>query len=124
MTSTNGSICLPSCFVRQIRRIDLLLCTLQKLEGFHLHRVVELSAGIKDDYVAASATDANKHHRVNPVEKLKEALSSKEAFQKYYLVSINSMTWKFELSFYGHVQCRLRDQKLASVSKLEYPPRS
>ena len=61
-------------------------CTLQKLESFHLHRVVELSAGIKDDYVAAAATDANKHHRVNPVEKLKEALSSKDAFQKYYLV--------------------------------------
>ena len=60
--------------------------TLQKLESFHLHRVVELSAGIKDDYVAAAATDANKHHRVNPVEKLKEALSSKDAFQKYYLV--------------------------------------
>lgn len=78
--------------------------TLQKLESFHLHRVVELSAGIKDDYVSASATDANKHHRVNPVEKLKEALSSKDAFQKYYLVSRNSMTWKFELSFYGHLQ--------------------
>lgn len=62
--------------------------TLQKLESFHLHRVVELSAGIKDDYVAAAAaaTDANKHHKVNPVEKLKEALSSKDAFQKYYLV--------------------------------------
>ena len=66
---------------------------MQKLESFHLHRVVELSAGIKDDYVAASpATDANKHHRVNPVEKLKEALSSKDAFQKYYLVSRNPIT--------------------------------
>ena len=63
--------------------------TLQELESFHLHRVVELSAGIKDDYVASSAgvtTEANKHHKVNPVEKLKEALSSKDAFQKYYLV--------------------------------------
>ena len=74
--------------MRQSNRCDKLVRpTLQKLESFHLHRVVELSAGIKDDYVASSTTDANKHHRVNPVEKLKEALSSKDAFQKYYLVS-------------------------------------
>ena len=72
--------------------------TLQELESFHLHRVVELSAGIKDDYVASNAagaaTDANKHHKVNPVEKLKEALSSKDAFQKYYLVGTKSLRYR------------------------------
>ena len=38
-----------------------------------LHFVVELSSGIRD--------------KTGPVERLKEALSSKIAFQKYYLVS-------------------------------------
>jgi hypothetical protein len=69
-----------------------LLCGLmpdQKLESEHLHRVVELSSGIRDDgSTAASGSNNNmKHLNVNPVDKLKESLSSKDAFQKYYLVS-------------------------------------
>ncbi len=79
----------------------------QTLGSEHLHRVVELSAGIRDDHYTATAvpdksapsenasaaadpsrrnSSNNKHLKVNPVDKLKEALSSKDAFQKYYLV--------------------------------------
>ena len=47
-----------------------------------LHRVVELSSGIRDDHYVRS----NVKMKQNPVDKLKEALSSKSAFQKYYLV--------------------------------------
>ena len=65
-----------------------------------LHRVVELSSGINDVAVAAVADDDDvttglkppaesvriRVRHKNPVDKLKEALSSKAAFQKYYLV--------------------------------------
>ena len=46
-----------------------------------LHRVVELSSGIMDDQELFSSVGAS------PVAKLKEALTSKKAFQKYYLVT-------------------------------------
>jgi hypothetical protein len=42
-----------------------------------LHTVVELSSGIRD---------SNSGNLVGPVDRLKEALSSKLAFQGYYLV--------------------------------------
>ena len=45
-----------------------------------LHRVVELSSGIIDDHELFNPIGAS------PVAKLKEALTSKKAFQKYYLV--------------------------------------
>ena len=45
-----------------------------------LHRVVELSSGIIDDQELLTTGGAS------PVAKLKEALTSKKAFQKYYLV--------------------------------------
>ncbi len=48
-----------------------------------LHVVVSLSAGIGDP---AHLQNSN---AVSPVYKLKEALSSKEAYCKYYLVSIS-----------------------------------
>ena len=68
-----------------------------------LHLVVELIAGINDDYeqtieilgkkgnIIVSGYSNNpdrdfKSKLVNPAEKLKEALSSKAAFQKCYLV--------------------------------------
>ena len=64
-----------------------------------LHRVVELSSGIRDVEPAAAGPPSPaqggssglkiKMSRQNPVDKLKEALSSKTAFQKYYLVSVN-----------------------------------
>ena len=44
-----------------------------------LHTVVELSSGISDDHELLQAG-------ASPVSKLKEALMSKKAFQKYYLV--------------------------------------
>lgn len=47
-----------------------------------IHRVVELSSGIRDDHYVSVDRKGR-----NPIEKLKEALSSKQAFQKYYLVS-------------------------------------
>jgi hypothetical protein len=46
-----------------------------------LHRVVELSSGIIDDQ------ELLQQEGTSPVSKLKEALTSKQAFQKYYLVS-------------------------------------
>ena len=49
-----------------------------------LHRVVELSSGIRDDEEREIKT--LKQNSQTPAEKLKEALSSKKAFQKYYLV--------------------------------------
>lgn len=51
-----------------------------------LHQVVELSSGIRDDHYVRS----NVKMKQNPVDKLKEALSSKAAFQKYYLVRKSS----------------------------------
>lgn len=45
-----------------------------------IHRVVELSSGIRDDHYVSVDRKGR-----NPIEKLKEALSSKQAFQKYYL---------------------------------------
>ena len=55
-----------------------------------LHRVVELSSGIRDDHYTSSnnvVQGSKSKMKQNPVDKLKEALSSKSAFQKYYLVS-------------------------------------
>jgi hypothetical protein len=46
----------------------------------HRHRVVELSSGIVDEHELLVAGSGS------PVAKLKEALTSKRAFQKYYLV--------------------------------------
>ena len=60
-----------------------------------LHKVVELSSGIKDDLEdgeanvrsdAEIATRTSSKNVLKPVQRLKEALSSKEAFQKHYLV--------------------------------------
>ena len=56
-----------------------------------LHRVVELSSGLRDDQYLNKNREGK-----NPVEKLKEALSSKLAFQKYYLVR------PFVLTFLSH----------------------
>ena len=70
-----------------------------------LHLVVELIAGINDDYEQTiemvrekgnnmasvhnyETTHGLKSKHMNPGEKLKEALSSKTAFQKCYLVRI------------------------------------
>jgi hypothetical protein len=50
-----------------------------------LHTVVELSSGISDDHELLQAG-------ISPVSKLKEALMSKKAFQKYYLVRMNEAT--------------------------------
>ena len=47
-----------------------------------LHFVVELSSGIRDSSIEVQG----KATPINPVDRLKEALSSKVAFQKYYLV--------------------------------------
>lgn len=48
-----------------------------------LHTVVGLSAGIGDPLRFLN------FDVVNPIDKLKEALSSKEAYCKYYFVSIS-----------------------------------
>lgn len=53
-----------------------------------LHTVVSLSAGIGDS-VRFLQTNA-----VSPVTKLKEALTSKETYSKYYLVSVASTSLK------------------------------
>ena len=59
-----------------------------------LHRVVELSSGIRDadeiddqqqQQQQQQMSKGVKHNRQNPSVKLKEALSSKKAFEKYYL---------------------------------------
>jgi hypothetical protein len=54
----------------------------------HLHRVVELSSGITDDlgHTDNTMASARSKFQQNHVAKLKEALSSKAAFQQYYLV--------------------------------------
>ena len=68
-----------------------------------LHFVVELSSGIRDKMVSGSPSVASPSttsaataavpsalvKTENPVDRLKEALSSKSAFEKYYLASID-----------------------------------
>ena len=67
-----------------------------------LHRVVELSSGIRDDHYVRS----NVKMKQNPVDKLKEALSSKAAFQKYYLVSEQIQ------AFSAQIPLKLRMEKM------------
>ena len=64
-----------------------------------LHFVVELSSGIRDK-IPESANSENSAPpspgKICPVDRLKEALSSKTAFEKYYLVRLIFEMVEFE----------------------------
>lgn len=59
-----------------------------------IHLVVELALGIRDD--EDDHLPRNSRGKLKPVEKLKEALSSKSAFQRCYLV-------RLETNFFPHL---------------------
>ena len=74
-----------------------------------LHRVVELSSGLRDDQYLNKNREGK-----NPVEKLKEALSSKLAFQKYYLVR------PFVLSHKSNLYVTVSSQELSELAISTY----
>ncbi|XP_040580645.1 trafficking protein particle complex subunit 10 [Lepeophtheirus salmonis] len=70
-----------------------------------LHMVVQISSGIRDTHYLQSSQPP----RANPVDKLKEALSSKEAFRKYYL-ELSELA----ISTYKHIN-RIRSARLVGL---------
>lgn len=70
-----------------------------------LHFVVELSSGIRDGTETA---------KDNPVDKLKEALSSKSAFEKYYLELAESA-----ISTYKHIG-RIRSARMVGLELAKF----
>ena len=76
-----------------------------------LHFVVELSSGIRDSSPAASVQAVA---NINPVDRLKEALSSKAAFQKYYLELSESA-----ISTFKHIG-RIRSARMVGIELAKF----
>ena len=74
-----------------------------------LHCVVELSSGIRDKLVPAGAGQST-----NPVDRLKQALSSKSAYEKYYLELTESA-----ISTYKHIG-RIRSARMVGLELAKF----
>ena len=76
-----------------------------------LHFVVELSSGIRD---SSPVVQAVANSNINPVDRLKEALSSKVAFQKYYLELSESA-----ISTFKHIG-RIRSARMVGIELAKF----